>query len=50
VDDADLAAAAIRRQLTVENIHLASIEPIVPSMDDAFVALIEADDTYRSDQ
>lgn len=48
VDDADLATAAIRRQLTVENIHLASIEPIVPSMEDAFVSLIEADDALRS--
>jgi ABC-2 type transport system ATP-binding protein len=44
VDDADRAAALIRDRLSAASIDVKRLEPIQPSMEDVFVALIEAEE------
>jgi ABC-2 type transport system ATP-binding protein len=44
VDDAGPAMERIRRELETRGIDIRRLEPIEPSLEDVFVALIEADE------
>jgi ABC-2 type transport system ATP-binding protein len=44
VDDADAAIAEIRSALNDAGIHIKTLEPITPSMEDVFVSLIEKEE------
>jgi ABC-2 type transport system ATP-binding protein len=44
VDDAEAAAERIRRTLAARQIEIRRLEPIHPSMEDVFVALVEAEE------
>jgi ABC-2 type transport system ATP-binding protein len=44
VDDADAAMAEIRSALSDAGIHIKTLEPITPSMEDVFVSLIEKEE------
>ncbi len=44
VDDADAASSHIRQALAARQIEIRRLEPIEPSMEDVFVALIEAEE------
>jgi ABC-2 type transport system ATP-binding protein len=44
VDDLDTTSARIRQALATKSIALESLERITPSMEDVFVALIEAEE------
>jgi len=44
VDDAEAAPARIRQALAGKGIAITRLEPIAPSMEDVFVAMIEAEE------
>jgi hypothetical protein len=44
VDDAEATSARVRERLAAKSIELRKLEPIKPSMEDVFVALIEAEE------
>jgi ABC-2 type transport system ATP-binding protein len=44
VDDAEATAARMRQGLEARGIEVRRLEPIEPSMEDVFVAMIEAED------
>jgi ABC-2 type transport system ATP-binding protein len=44
VDDVDATSARVRERLSARGIALRKMEQIEPSMDDVFVALIEAEE------
>jgi ABC-2 type transport system ATP-binding protein len=43
-EDADSGMAAIRARLADRNIHVNRLETITPSLEDVFVAMIEAEE------
>ena len=48
VDDVEDAMSAIRRQLSGAGIRIIRLEPIEPSLEDVFVALIEAEERKKA--
>jgi len=48
VDDAETASAEIRGALASNGIEIRKLEPIAPSMEDVFVAVVEAEEKKRS--
>jgi ABC-2 type transport system ATP-binding protein len=44
VDDGEKVMARIRAQMSAQGVALSRLEPIAPSLEDVFVALIEAEE------